>query len=313
MKICVVGAGIAGAACARVLVPAGHAVTVVDKGRMVGGRMASRRLPEQAARPRPTDLGASYFTAQDEKFLAVVHDWQHRRLARPWTDTFHTADPDGLGPVKSGPMRWAAPLGLRSLVEDLMAGLIVQRNREVLQVRGTEVDGEPYDAVVLAMPDPQALRLLDPASAAANALAGREWLPALAVAVGFDERSWAPEFDGGFVNGSPVLAWVADDGRRRGDGAPVLVAHTTATFADKHLAAPQAGKPAVISALRTLLDLPAPSWSFLHRWTYAQPVGVREPAFWLADGLGLCGDGWAAAKVEAAWRSGTLLGEALLG
>ena len=312
MNICVIGAGIAGAACARALVAGGQTVTVIDRGRVVGGRMASRRLPADARPPRQTDLGASYFTAQDERFLKVVHEWQQRGAARPWTDRFHTAGPTGLGEVKIGPVRWAAPGGLRSLVEDLAAGLALQRNREVLQVRGTCVDGESYDAVVLAMPDPQALQLLDPASPAAAALSGRDWSPSLALAAGFAERTWPADFDGAFVNDSEILSWVADDGRRRGDGAPVLVAHTLPAYAAPRLADPQAALPEVLRTLRTLLDLPAPQWTFLQRWTYPQPVGVREAPFWLADGVGLCGDGWGAAKVEAAWRSGTLLGEALL-
>lgn len=41
--IAIVGAGIAGLACARVLADAGHRVTVYEKSRGVGGRMSTRR------------------------------------------------------------------------------------------------------------------------------------------------------------------------------------------------------------------------------------------------------------------------------
>ncbi|WP_269139402.1 FAD-dependent oxidoreductase [Burkholderia vietnamiensis] len=41
--IAIVGAGIAGLACARVLSDAGHHVTVYEKSRGVGGRMSTRR------------------------------------------------------------------------------------------------------------------------------------------------------------------------------------------------------------------------------------------------------------------------------
>ena len=273
--------------------------------------MASRRLPDRALQQRQTDIGASYFTARDERFLAVTQDWQRRGLAHQWTDRFHTATPTGLGELKVGPVRWAAAGGLRSLVEDLAAGLAVQRNREVLTVDGGFVDGQAYDAVVLAMPDPQALNLLAPTSAAAAVLAGREWAATLAVAAAFPARTWPTDFDGAFVHGSDILSWVADDGRRRGDGAAVLVAHTTPEYAKTRLSDPQCALPAVLLAMQTMLDLPTPSWSFVQRWTYAQPVGIRAAPFWLQDGVGLCGDGWGRAKVEAAWLSGTLLGEAL--
>ena len=44
MKIVVVGAGISGCVCAYELSKAGHEVVVIEKGRGVGGRMATRRM-----------------------------------------------------------------------------------------------------------------------------------------------------------------------------------------------------------------------------------------------------------------------------
>lgn len=307
MRVAVIGAGIAGVACARRLVDAGHDVRVLDRGRVPGGRMASRRLAG-----RVVDLGASYFTVDDDGFRAVVEDWQARGLARPWTDTFAALAADGSREDKTGPVRWAAPGGLRSLVADLAAGLPVEQEHQVQAVGagpGPTVDGTAYDAVVLAMPDPQALRLLDPASPAAGLLAGRDWEASLALAAGFPARTW--DLDGAFVADDPVLSWVADDGSRRGDGAAVLVAHSTSDYAAAHLADPDAAGPALVAALRGRLGLPVPTWSRVQRWTYAKPVGTREAAYGLVDGIGLCGDGWGRSKVQAAWQSGDALGRAL--
>ena len=44
MKIVVVGAGISGCVCAYRLATEGHEVTLIEKGRGVGGRMATRRM-----------------------------------------------------------------------------------------------------------------------------------------------------------------------------------------------------------------------------------------------------------------------------
>ena len=82
VAVVVVGAGIAGIACARELAGAGVAVRVLERARVVGGRMASRRL-----HGRPVDLGAAYFTVADPEFAQVVDGWQAAGLARPWTDT----------------------------------------------------------------------------------------------------------------------------------------------------------------------------------------------------------------------------------
>jgi len=222
VSVCVVGAGIAGVACARALSGAGREVVVLDRGQVPGGRMASRRIDG-----RYVDLGASYLTARDPRFAAVVDDWTARGLARAWTDTF-TVLPSG--ERKSGPLRHGASGGLRSLVQDLAAGLDVRQQTEVTAVGpGPTVDGVRYDAVVLAMPDPQA------------------------------------------------------------------------------------AVPQLAGALRSLLWLPEPRGTYLQRWTYAKPVGTREAPFHLGGSrVGLCGDGWGASKVEAAWLSGALLGSALL-
>ena len=305
--VAVVGAGLAGAACARVLADAGVAVEVHDRGRGPGGRLSSRTL-----HGRPVDLGASYFTVRDEAFRAVVDGWLDRGLARPWTDAFHVAGPAGLGPLKTGPLRYGTPGGSRSLVADLLRGLDVRQHSEVRSVTpGPHVDGRPYDAVVLALPDPQALPLLDPALEDERAaVEHREWEPVLALAAGWDTRTW--ELDGCFVDGSEVLGWVADDGRRRGDGAPVLVAHSTSPFAAGRLDRSEAATDELVAALRGLLDLPPPPWTHVHRWSYARPAQAREIPYLLGtSGVALCGDGWGSPRVETAWRSGTLLGRAL--
>ncbi|NEK94769.1 NAD(P)-binding protein [Modestobacter muralis] len=303
----VIGGGISGIACARALAEQGRAVQVLDRGRRLGGRMGGRTL-----HGRVVDLGASYLTVGDDSpFAPVVADWVDRGLARPWTDTFAVAGPDGVEQTKTGPMRYGTAGGLRTLVEDLATGLDVQLERTVQAVTGggqPSVDGQPADAVVLAMPDPQAARLVTP-----DAVPDADWQPTLSVALGWSTRRWAADLHGAFVHDSPVLDWLADDGDRRGDGAAVLVAHSTAAFAAAHLDDPDAAAPAVAAAVRAALGITEePEWSHVHRWSFAKPAHAREAPFDLTGGLGLCGDGWSApSKVESAWRSGDALGRAL--
>ncbi|WP_111766234.1 NAD(P)/FAD-dependent oxidoreductase [Nakamurella deserti] len=312
MGVVVVGAGISGVMCARELRSAGVAVTVLDRGRVVGGRMASKRHDG-----RPVDTGASYFTVSDAAFDAVVRDWERRGLARPWTDTFDAYSADG-HERKTGSMRWAAPAGLRSLVTDLAAELQVRGQHHVGSVDRADgtltVDGAPADAVVLAMPDPQAARVLSPALTAVSTALTDPFQPVLALTTIFAERSWTP-LDGAFVNDHPTINWIADDGRRRGDDAPVLVAHSTPDFARHHLEDPAEAADPMTAALRTVLDLDAePVLAQVHRWTFGKPAGQREEPYFLGDDLvGVCGDAWSAKpRVESAFLSGRALGRALV-
>lgn len=307
--VVVVGAGIAGVACATELARAGIPVRLRERARVTGGRMASKRFDG-----RPADLGAAYFTVDDPDFAAVVDRWRAAGLAREWTDTLAAYGPGGREQV-TGPMRWAAPRGLRSLVEHLAGDLPVTHNRLVMTVEpGPRADGAEAEAVVLAMPGPQAALLLDPALAeATQAVAAQRWSSALTGVLHFPARRWA-DFRGAFVNDHPVLSLVCDDGDRRGDGAPVLVAHTTAGFAARHLLQPTAAREAIEQAVRDLLGLPEPALStHVHRWTYATPAAhAGDATFHLDDdGIGLAGDAFGRPRVQTAWRSGRDLGRAL--
>ncbi len=337
MTVVVVGAGLAGLACARVLHDAGLDVVVRERGRVVGGRLASQRLDG-----RPVDLGAAYFTVSDPAFASVVDGWQRAGLARPWTKTFKVYG--GSTPTTAtGPQRWAAPGGLRSLAEHLATGLPVRLESPVTSVteqsagrarrRGVwttgrasgltgrrrikprepadsgerpTVDGEPVDAVALCMPGPQAERIVP------GLFAPQPWAPVFSAVLRYPARGW-PDFHGAFVNDHPVLATVCDDGDRRGDDAPVLVAHTTDAFARPRLADPaSAGNTvagAVASAVGELMNIREPPGRIhVHRWTYARPEAPREDSFELAGRVGLAGDVFGTPRAQTAWLSGRALG-----
>jgi len=318
--VVVVGGGIAGFACARVLHNAGTAVRVIDRGARIGGRMAVR-LEALGDREHPVDIGASYFTVRDPDFAAVADGWRRRGLADVWTDTFAVLSPDGPAGTSTGPARWSATHGLGSLVQDLAIGIPVTTGVEVEEVDldgGLAVDGAPAAAVVLAMPEPEAYDLLpEPIAESLGLGRGLDWTPTLAVWAGWSQRWWG-ELDGAFVDGSPVLSWIADDGRRRGDGAPVLVAHVTGVFAGARLDDPDAAVPPVLAELGALLapgrPAPEPLWARVHRWSLAAPRHPHPAPYALHEALvGVCGDAWGPQpRIEQAWTSGHRLGTELL-
>ncbi|HJQ00768.1 MAG TPA: NAD(P)-binding protein [Jatrophihabitans sp.] len=293
--VTVIGAGMAGAACAVALRAAGIPVRVLDQGPVPGGRLASPLL-----HGRRVDLGAGYFTVRDPSFAAVVRGWADRGLARPWTDTFTVLAADRPPHTSTGPLRWAAPDGLASLVPELLDGITVHT--------GTEVSELPAGQLVLAMPDPQAGRLIDIAEPV-------RCQATITVACGYPDRRW-PAADAWFVNDHPDLEFVADDGARRGDDAAVLVAHSTAELAVRCLEQPEQAIGTVVAALDRLLGAGRPSWTHVHRWRWAKPIGRHDSTFGfveLPDGrqLGLAGDQCCpdgSPRVESAWRSGTDLG-----
>jgi predicted NAD/FAD-dependent oxidoreductase len=190
-------------------------------------------------------------------------------------------------------MRWAAPGGLRSLAEDLARGLEVALGVPVTSL-------PPADAVVLAMPGPQALAIADLAAAREQS-----WSPVVTAILTYANRSWN-DFSGIFVNDHPVLSTVCDDGDRRGDRAPVLVAHSTAAMADH----PDPGAR-MAEAVGDLLGLGAPETVETRHWPYASP----RPGQGLYARQGtvyLCGDAFGRPRVQTAWLSGRAAARAIL-
>jgi renalase len=112
-NIAVVGAGIAGIACARTLAQAGHEVTVFEKSREAGGRMATRDSEFGGF-----DHGTQYFTVRDarfEKALATASG-----LVRPWSaNTVRILDELGRVVASALPPKeahWVATPGMNALV-----------------------------------------------------------------------------------------------------------------------------------------------------------------------------------------------------
>ena len=101
MHVAVVGAGMAGVAAARTLLQAGHRVTLIEKSRGFGGRMATRRTEFGGF-----DHGAQYFTVRDKRFETALRS-NATSVVRPWSaSTVRVLDEFG-HVLASAPGRWA--------------------------------------------------------------------------------------------------------------------------------------------------------------------------------------------------------------
>lgn len=337
MSAVVVGGGISAMAAAAQLSQAGP-VTVLDRARRLGGRMAAVTLREGPWSGHVVDIGAAYVTAREPGFAAVVTDWEDRGLVRPWTSRLAVAEGNRIVGVTEELTRYAAPGGLRSLVEDLARrlpesvritlGAAVERFQ--VGARGFTVQSRSADtrvtrqvegrALALCMPGPQAVSLLgsDPVASHDVLEVARQqrYEPILTLIGQWSTRCWEP-LTACFVNDNPAVSFVADDGDRRGDGAAVIVAHSTPALATKFLTEPEAATAFLLSAVSRLLGIAeAPIQCRVRRWSLAKPdrptLDTTVPYALADNGLGLAGDAFDdRPRVEAAWISGNALGTAM--
>ena len=320
-RVAVVGAGMAGMACAGALHAGGAALTVFDKGRGVGGRLATRRVDGLRF-----NHGAQYASAHGPAFQAVLAGMAVAGDAAPWP--------------APGAGRWAGTPGMSAMARH-MAGLgigAVQAMRHVAHLArtsegwmvrhldaattrpglvmqgGGEVAG-PFDAVVLALPAPQAGALLHSlahpfAAAADRAGMAPCWTLMLAFPKATEMADLPPP--------AGALAWIARDSSRPGRSrAPECwVANAEAGWSREHLEmeADEVTQLLVREFAAATGLHQAPAYAAAHRWRYALAnTSLGRPALWDAGaGLWVCGDWCLGRRVEDAHTSGRALAHSII-
>ncbi len=317
MRIVVVGAGLAGLTAARFLNDV-HEVVVIDKGRGVGGRMATRRIGDATL-----DHGAQFFTTHTDEFAAVVDGWQEAGLAQPWFRG--RLGPQGIADA-DGHTRFRGAQNMNAVAKHLAVGLDVRAGTAATAISHTDsADGWTImieeqqlhaDAVVLTPPVPQSLALLAAggvvlASDDMSALATVRYQPCLAALVVLDGPSGLPE-PGAVDPAHGPIDWMADNQSKGISASPAVTIHATAEFSRAYWSS---SDEVVIAALLKAAGLPvASSASQVHRWRYARPVEVLPERHLLAHGLPplvFAGDAFGGAKVEGAVLSGLSAAAAL--
>ena len=314
--VAIVGAGMAGAACARAVADAGVDVRLYDKGRSVGGRMAQRRVEQGVF-----DHGAQYFSARDPSFAGRMAEWRRRGIVADWPRVLSSGgDPVLVGvPAMGAPVK-ALLAGLEVTTGCRVAGLSVAAGGWTLASEDGAQHG-PFGAVVLAVPAPQAVQLLAEvkqprATTVLLRLGAVRIAPCWSALAGFAGPLGLDLPAYRLANG-PV-AWAALNRTKpgRGDGESWTL-HASPGWSREMLERPpEEIAPALLETFAAVVPgaLPPPTYQAVHRWRHAlveRPLGeacVWDPAL----RLGLCGDWCLGPRVEAAYLSGTALAAALV-
>ena len=315
--IAVIGAGMAGLSCATALQQAGLHVSIFDKSRGPAGRMSTRRGDGWQC-----DHGAQYFTARDPDFRAEVARWERAGAAAQWLPALRRFDPDGTSAAADpaerfvGMPRMTAPAALLASTLALRSGVAVselQREHAGWRLQAQDIGalGDVYDAVVLAVPAPQAGPLLRAVAPRQAALAdGTSMQGCWAMMLQY-AAPLALGFEAAFVNSGP-LRWVARDSAKPGrDGAESWLLHASAEWSEAHIELDAGSVAAQLLPAFGELGGPAPQHWNVHRWRYASTAAHRtEVCSWDAGlGVGMCGDWLNGGTVEAAWLSGRALAQ----
>ena len=341
-RIAIVGAGMAAITCARTLVQAGHSVTVFEKSHSAGGRMSTRSSAFGSF-----DHGAQYFTVRDPRFelaLATVPG-----LCRRWSaNTVQVLDSHGLVAEAGLPARephWVGKPGMNAVVKAWAQPLLDQQALELQtrvvaiekdalhakqwQLRTTGADDSShvfsgFDAVVLAIPSPQATALLATqakAAALAKKVAKSTVAPCWTLMLAFPQAvqpgltTLGPQWNAARSTHHRI-AWLARESSKPGRGAiERWTVQASAAWSQEHLQDDEARVTAkLLKAFAEVTGIRAePAHAEVHRWMYAKTekaLGVSH--LWDAKaGIGVCGDWCLGHRVENAFVSGLELALAI--
>lgn len=320
-RIAIVGAGLAGLACAQQLSGAGLAVTVFERGGEPGGRLASLPFSENGH----VDLGAQYFTARDATFLHVVEGWRKAGLCAPWSGLIVSLG-GGQATATSAESRYVGIPTMATLAQHLArdqnvvyGALISTLGRDghdwqIGSQAGAVLAG--FTHVLIATTPAQALPLVAASASLTKEISAVTMLPCWAVVARF-ELAVAASFDGAFLQNSP-LAWIARDNSKPGRGnEETWVLHSTGQWSEQKREAPAA--QVVVHLLHALRQAwPHAVWrpreSQAYLWPESRPAEpLAQRALFDAElRLGVCGDWCGGPRVEGAYLSGVALAQQVL-
>ena len=317
LSVAVVGAGIAGSAAAWQLMQAGCRVTVFDKSRGTGGRLASTRLASGIS----ADLGAPHFEGI-EKLLPqlspalqnVILPWDVQRqnfeFTAPEQRTCHVALERSS--LLTRTLIQGADFHAKQRVDvlwpDSLGVLLRDQNSDALGY---------FDAVIVAVPAPQAVRLLDVVPGFQRLAKSVSYRPAWVLELVLEscpdtlsEVNW--------IEGKhPLLSRVIRDSSKPGREGEVWTLHANPDWTQAHLEDEASDvTSALLQAFSELCygDLPQVFASRAHRWRYAfcSPIQTDEVLWHRRHTIGVCGDWVEGGNVGGAFNSGLRLANKII-
>jgi len=258
-------------------------ISVWDKARGAGGRMATSRSP---GNPQcKVDLGAQYISCSPEN--QINHqDVYEELISAGLLHHLNPKDISGSRHEDDGTKHYVTPQGMSSLVKHFFSKSErkVEFNRGVhdisVSASGLDItskDGikESFDTVVLTIPIPQVLDLsggiqdmIQSQPQIKENLHKVEYSTRFALGLFYDEpKDLGTEWTATYISGHPIYRYIAIDNKKRGDasGPTSVVAHTSVPFGIKHIdKTPDSMKDMLLTSLLEMY----PSWP--------QPVHVKS-------------------------------------
>ncbi len=323
MDALIVGAGISGLMAAQTLRDRGCSLRLIERGRSVGGRLATRRVGGGLA-----DHGAQFFTVRSDTLQGYVDRWLAQDLVYIWGMGW--SDGSVKRTAGDGHARYACRGGMNALAKHLASGLDIRINRLVSGIRHDDSGwtledsaGDSYRArgLIMTPPAPEALALLTKNGVHLQgddqtALQRIRFGPCLCGIHEIEGEADLPQ-PGAVQNFQANVYWVADNRAKGISQTAIVTSHANAKFSRQNWDAPEADIIRELeSAVQPYLKRGARIVrTQLKKWRYSVPLTTHADECLLARSLPplvFAGDAFGGrGRVEGAFLSGIAAGNAL--
>lgn len=324
VDVLIIGAGLSGLMAAHTLKEHGYSTQLIDKGRSVGGRLATRRVGDGGR----ADHGAQFFTVRTDTLQAYVDKWLEADLVYVWGTGW--SDGSLKTTAGDGHPRYVTRGGMNKLAKHLADNLDTVVNRRITGIELvddiwtlTDVEGDAYNgrALLMTPPMPQSLELINAsnvqlASSDRAALQRIQFGPCLCGIHEIDGDIELPD-PGAIQNFENDIYWVANNEAKGISDLTVVTSHASAKYSRQNWDAPEADIIAELEfAVKPHLKNGAQIVSTqLKKWRYSVPLTTYPKEYLLAEGLpnlAFAGDAFGGrGRIEGAFMSGISAGKAL--
>ena len=322
-RVAIIGAGLSGLVLARRLRDVA-AVTVFEKSRGVGGRMATRYAGDYEF-----DHGAQFFTARTRAFREFLEPLIDEGVIANWRAEFAELDREGTRERRSWGndySHFVGTPGMNAVGKYLSQGLEIVTETHIVDVSFSDrtwtlIDGdgrayEEFDWLVLAAPPAQAANLAGDDQQLIELCEHREMLACFALMLGFDAPLDLP-WQAALVRDADI-SWMSVNSSKPERKQPfTMLVHSTNAWARAHIdndldtvRQHMLDEAAVVSGIA----LSSAEHQQVHRWRYANIAKQDGPKYYLnaSKRLAACGDWFLRGRIEAAFTSSHALASRLL-
>jgi len=332
MVIGIIGASISGLIAGKRLAQAGHDVTVIEKSRALGGRLATHKLDGINL-----DYGLSHFEVETNTFQTYVDELLDEGSAEIWTEEFSLHDGENfyeIDPNAQSQNHYISTDGMQSIPKELSRWVDVKSKEKAggltyigpdrskkrsWMINLTDISVFECDAVIIATPAVEAYGVLQTVQNRTETRRIIRYIDevmydsSFSLIATFDHE--IPDWKGIVCEKSP-LKWISNESSKQDTDKTALLMQSTHDFFHKN--AQSDDEKVIEQMLEETSDIVGP-WvlqaqsTYLHRWKYfttRNPINEYFMELEMEDApLALIGDYLGGKTLENAFISGYNLAE----